>query len=101
MYENKKIVATDIVILDYWSMEFLINICVRALSLGNNEIRIVKTNIYNTTLWNCLEYLDFSGNNMHIVDFTMVMTLLTLPRIRNMNLCCNNKPSRQNEFKYD
>uniref|UniRef100_A0A8W8JAA1 TIR domain-containing protein n=1 Tax=Magallana gigas TaxID=29159 RepID=A0A8W8JAA1_MAGGI len=30
----------------------------------------------------------------------MVMTLLTLPRIRNMNLCCNNKPSRQNEFKY-
>lgn len=101
MYENKKIVATDIVNLDYWSMEFLINICVRALSLGNNEISIVKTNIYNTTLWNCLEYLDFSGNNMHIVDFTMVMTLLTLPRIRNMNLCCNNKPSRQNEFKYE
>lgn len=75
MYENKKIVATDIVNLDYWSMEFLINICVRALSLGNNEISIVKTNIYNTTLWNCLEYLDLSGNRMHIVDSTTVMTL--------------------------
>lgn len=101
MYENNKIVATDIINLDYWSMEFLISICVRAFSLGNNEISIVKTNIYNTTLWNCLEYLDFSGDYMQFVDFTTVMSLLTLPKIRNLNLCCNNRPSRQNEFKYE
>lgn len=91
MYENKKIVVIDIVILDYWLMEFLINICVRVFLLGNNEISIVKINIYNIILWNCLEYFDFSGNNMYIVDFIMVMIFLIFLRIWNMNLCCNNK----------
>lgn len=90
MYENKKIVVIDIVNLDYWLMEFLINICVRVFLLGNNEISIVKINIYNIILWNCLEYFDFSGNNMYIVDFIMVMIFLIFLRIWNMNLCCNN-----------
>nr|XP_022293708.1 toll-like receptor 13 [Crassostrea virginica] len=92
MYENKELIVKDLTILNDWSMKYLINICVNALSLGQCNIYLVKSNIINTTLWHCLEYLDVSGNNIHVVDTSTITSLFTLPKIRNINFCCNNPP---------
>nr|XP_022293707.1 toll-like receptor 4 [Crassostrea virginica] len=90
--ENKKYVFSDSVIINNWSMKYLINICVKVLDLGHNNIFSLKTSIINTTLWLCLENLYLESNQIHVVEPSTITFVFTLPKIRNINVCCNNIP---------
>lgn len=69
------------------------------LSLGYNGIVFFNATLYKTTLWKCLEKFDVSGNDMHVIDVPTIMSMLTLPKIRILNLCCNNPPTSKREDK--
>ncbi|XP_062609954.1 toll-like receptor 2 [Saccostrea cucullata] len=104
MDQNSKDVQTGVIVLDDSLSEYLINVCVRALFLQQNRINSIKINIYNTTLWNCLQYVDFSRNNLHNVDLSSSLSFLFAPNMKNMNLCCNNPKTREiqlNIYEYD
>ncbi|XP_062609947.1 toll-like receptor 2 [Saccostrea cucullata] len=104
MDQNTKDLETGIIVLDDWLSEYLINVCVRSLSLGQNGINSININIYYTTLWNCLQYLDLSRNHLHVVDLSIVLSLLSAPNIKNMHLCCNNPRTTENQlniYHYD
>ena len=92
MFENKKSTVRDLTVLNDWSMEYLINVCVKELSLGESNIYHVKANLANTTLWYCLESLDLSKNNIHIVDIPTITAIITMPKIKVINFCCNDPP---------
>lgn len=98
---NKKRFESGILILNNWTMEYLANICVKNLSLGYNSIVFLNATLYKTTLWKCLEKFDFHGNNMHVIDVSTLMSLLTLPKIRILNLCCNNPPTSKTKYRDD
>ena len=80
------------VILNNWSMKYLINICVRSLDLGHNTILSVERSFINTTLWLCLENLYLDKNQLHIVQPSTIISILTLPKIRILNVNLNNMP---------
>ncbi|XP_061193394.1 toll-like receptor 13 [Saccostrea echinata] len=99
MDQNSKDLERDFIVLDEWLSEYLINVCVRALFLQQNGINSININIYNTTLWNCLQYLDFSRNHLYVVDLSSILSLLFAPNMKNMNFCCNN-PKMKNQLNF-
>ncbi|XP_022294862.2 toll-like receptor 4 [Crassostrea virginica] len=89
---NKKLFFQDKVILNNWSMKYLINVCVKLLNLDSNGILSFETGIINTTLWLCLETLYLDNNPLHIVEPSAITSILSLPKIQNVYFCCNNMP---------
>lgn len=88
----------EFITFDEWSTEYIINVCVSNLTLRYNGIYGIKRNIYNTTLWNCLDYFDLSYNRIIFVDSTFVISFLTFPKIRQFDMCCND---RRGELMYN
>nr|XP_011422173.2 toll-like receptor 3 [Crassostrea gigas] len=95
---TRDVSRSELIIFDDWSTEYLINICVSNLTLHHNGIYGIKRNIYNTKLWNCLEYFDLSFNRIIFLDSTWLISFLTFPRIREFNQCCND---RRGELMYN
>ena len=68
--------------------KYLKTICVKKLSLRNNYI--MKTNfngMLGSNLWRCLEDVDISYNMDYQYD-NSYMFLLSLPRLKKLNMCC-------------
>nr|XP_019921215.2 toll-like receptor 4 [Crassostrea gigas] len=86
---NKESIEADIIILDDRSVEYLLNMCVSVLLLGNNDIISIKTNIYKSTLWTCLDTLNLSHNDIQNVESKTILAFLTCPLLRNLSWCCN------------
>ncbi|XP_062595888.1 toll-like receptor 6 [Saccostrea cucullata] len=89
LYENKKKIETRVIILNDFLLEYVVNICVRKLFLIENSIASITKNIQNTRLWNCLEELDLSKNDLHVVDVSVIATWFSAPKLKYLNYCCN------------
>ncbi|XP_062609948.1 uncharacterized protein LOC134271752, partial [Saccostrea cucullata] len=86
LYKNKKKIETSVIILNDTLLEYVVNICIRKLFLIENSIASITKNIHNTTLWNCLEELDLSKNDLHVMDFSVVETRFSAPKLKYLNL---------------
>ncbi|XP_061193393.1 uncharacterized protein LOC133201616 [Saccostrea echinata] len=89
LYENKKKIETDVIILNDKLLEHAVNICVRKFFLIENNIAAITKNIHSTTLWNCLQELDLSKNDLHVVDVSVLASWFLAPKLKKLNYCCN------------
>lgn len=71
------------------SVKYLFNICVSELVMDRDAINYLNIHIYKTILWNCLNKLSLSFNKIQYVAFETSFAFLTLPRLREINACCN------------
>ena len=66
---------------------YIKNICVKKLVLTRVYIQSIDFDtLVNSTLWNCLEEFDASGN--YFIDFNFYFFSFTFPHLRKLNLCC-------------
>ncbi|XP_052709798.1 toll-like receptor 4 [Crassostrea angulata] len=91
---NKETFESDIIIIDDTLFEYLVNICVRELYLGNNDIIYLKADIYRTTLWACLNTISLNYNDIQHVDLNAIFAFFTCPLLQSMDVCCNTQSPR-------
>ncbi|XP_065927363.1 leucine-rich repeat protein lrrA-like [Magallana gigas] len=91
MSSNDQEIRSDIVNINNMSVKYLFNICVSELVMDRDAINYLNIHIYKTILWNCLNKLSVSFNQIQYVAFETSFALLTLPRLREINACCNSR----------
>ncbi|XP_034335532.2 toll-like receptor 2 [Magallana gigas] len=89
---NVQVFESDIVNISDKSFKYLFNICVSELILDYDAIIYLHLHLYRTTFWTCLNKLSLRSNRIQYVSMETIFALLTLPRLLEINACCNSRP---------
>nr|XP_034335531.1 toll-like receptor 2 [Crassostrea gigas] len=88
---NDQEIRSDIVNINDMSVKYLSNICVSELIVDRDAIIYLNIHIYKTIIWHCLNKLSLRVNHIQYVAFETVLAFLTLPRLQEINACCNSR----------